>query len=156
MKKTAVILCAVLGTLGGLLITLIGAVLFGLAVDIGLYPLSSKPEVFPLLLEAAAMIAVCIPIQFLRDNLRRKFGIPAPLFIASVSAVPLILSTCERAQHLYLSAHGGYSGFMGGLGYGITDLFSLSWLVASIAFCAGQVIMAIIFTNRRKKLAGSK
>lgn len=155
MKKTAVILCAVLGTLGGLLITLIGAIAFGF-VDIGLFPMSDKPKVFPMLLGAAVMIAVCIPIQFLRENLRRKFCIPAPLFIASVCAVPLILSTCERAQHLYLSAHGGYSGFMGGLGYGITDLFSLSWLVASIAFCAGQVIMAIIFTNRRKKLAGSK
>lgn len=152
MKKTAVILCAVLGTLGGLLITLIGSAVFGLAG--GGVSLDRTGEwIFIIACETAVMAAVCIPIQFLREKLFRRFGINAPVFIASVSAVPLVWSIYERAHHLYLSSHGGYSGFMGGLGWGLTELFSLTWLVASIAFFAWQIIMALIFKLLRNKKA---
>lgn len=150
MKKSAVILCAILGTLGGLLITLIGAAAFGIAG--GGLSTNDKPEWALLLsLEAAVMIAVCIPIQLLREKLFRRFGIPAPVFVASVSAVPLAWSVYERAHHLYLVAHDGYNYFMGGLGMGLTKLFTLTWLVSSAAFFAGQVIMALIFILRRSK-----
>lgn len=153
MKKCAIILCIILGILGGLVITLIGAVVFGLAG--GGLSTGDKPE-WALLLsfEAAVMLALCIPVQFLCEHLRRRFGIPAPVFIASVSVVPLVWSIYERAHHLYLVAHDGYDYFMGGLGYALTELFTLTWLVSSAAFFAGQVIMALIFILRRKKVRG--
>ena len=147
MKKSAVILCVVLGTLSGLLITLIGSAAFGLAGG-GISFNDTGEWAFIIACEAAVMAAVCIPIQLLREKLFRKFGITAPVFIASVSAVPLVWSIYERAHHLYLSSHGGYSGFMGGLGWALTELFSLTWLVASIAFFAGQIIMALLFKFR--------
>lgn len=150
MKKSALTLCIILGTLGGLLITLIGTVVFGLLG--GGLSRSDKPE-WTLLLsfEAAVMIGLCIPVQFLREHLRRRFGIPAPLFIVSVSAVPLAWSVYERAHHLYLVSHDGYNYFMGGLGESLTELFSLTWLVSAIAFLAGQIIFALVFVLRRKK-----
>lgn len=150
MKKSALILCIILGTLGGLLITLIGTVVFGLMG--GGLSRSDKPE-WALLLsfEATVMIGLCIPIQFLREKLHSRFGIPAPLFIASVSALPLAWSIYERARHLYLVAHDGYDYFMGGLGFSLTELFSLTWLVSSIAFFAGQIIFAVVFALRRKR-----
>ncbi|MBD5383633.1 MAG: hypothetical protein HDR72_01370 [Ruminococcaceae bacterium] len=147
MKKSAVILCAVLGTLSGLLITLIGSAAFGLAGG-GISFNHTGEWTFIIACETAVMAAVCIPIQLLREKLFRKFGITAPVFIASVSAVPLVWSIYERAHHLYRVSHGGYSGFMGGLGWALTELFSLTWLVASIAFFAGQIIMALLFKFR--------
>lgn len=152
MKKSAVILCVFLGTLGGLLITLIGSAVFGLAGG-GISFNHTGEWIFIIACEAAVMAAVCIPIQLLREKLFRRFGITAPVFIASVSAVPLIWSIYERAHHLYLSSHGGYSGFMGGLGWALTELFSLTWLVSSIAFFAGQIIMTLVFKLRRSKKA---
>lgn len=150
MKKTALILCIILGTLGGLLTTLITSFVFGIFG--GHLSAYDTPEWALLLsLEAAVMLALCIPIQLLREKLFRKFGIPAPVFIASVSAVPLVWSIYERARHLYLVAHDGYNYFMGGLGMGLTELFTLTWLVSSAAFFAGQVIMALIFILRRGK-----
>lgn len=147
MKKTALILCIILGTLGGLLITLVTSFVFGIFG--GHLSAYDTPEWALLLsLEAAVMLALCIPIQLLREKLFRKFGIPAPVFIASVSAVPLVWSIYERAHHLYLVAHDGYNYFMGGLGMGLTELFTLTWLVSSAAFFAGQVIMALIFILR--------
>lgn len=150
MKKTALILCIILGTLGGLLITLMGTVVFGLAG--GGLSTSDKPE-WALLLsfEAAVMLALCIPIQFLREKLHSRFGIPTPLFIASVSALPLACSVYERAHHLYLVAHDGYDYFMGGLGMGLTELFTLTWIVSACSFFAGQIIFALIFALRRKR-----
>lgn len=153
MKKSAVILCAILGTLGGLLITLIGAAAFGIAGG-GLSSAHTREWALLLSLEAAVMIALCIPVQFLREKLLRRFGIPAPVFIASVSVVPLVWSIYECAHHLYLVAHDGYDYFMGGLGYALTELFTLTRLVSSAAFFAGQVIMALIFILRRKKVRG--
>ena len=152
MKKSAVMLCAVLGTLGGLLITLTGCVIFGFAGG-GLSFEYIREWALLISFETAVMAAVCIPVQFLREKLFRKFGIPAPVFIASVSAVPLVWSIIERAGYLYRAAHNGYSGFMGGLGRGITELFTLTWLVSSIAFLAGQIVMALIFKLRRSKTA---
>lgn len=150
MKKAALILCIILGTLGGLLTTLITSFVFGIFG--GHLSAYDTPEwVLLLSLEAAVMLALCIPIQLLREKLLRKFGIPAPVFIASVSAVPLVWSIYERARHLYLVAHDGYNYFMGGLGMGLTELFTLTWLVSSAAFFAGQVIMALIFILRRGK-----
>lgn len=144
MKKSAVILCAILGTLGGLLITLIASFVFGIFG--GHLSAYDTPEWALLLsLEAAVMIALCIPVQFLREKLNRKYGMPAPIFIASVSAVPLVWSIYERAHHLYLVAHDGYNYFMGGLGWGITELFTLTWLVSSIAFFTAQIFMMLIF-----------
>lgn len=150
MKKSALTLCIILGTLGGLLITLIVTVVFGLMGG-GLSRSDKLEWALLLSFEAAVMISLCIPVQFLREHLRRRFGIPAPLFIASVSAVPLVLSIYERAHHLYLVAHYGYNYFMGGLGESLTELFSLTWLVASIAFFAGQIIFTLVFVLRRKK-----
>ncbi len=150
MKKTALILCIILGTLGGLLITLIGTVVFGLMG--GGLSTSDKPE-WALLLsfEAAVMLALCIPIQFLRERLHSRFGIPTPVFIASVSALPLVWSVYKRLDHLYLVAHDGYNYFMGGLGEGLTDLFTLTGIVSACSFFAGQIIFALVFTLRRKK-----
>ena len=154
MKKSAVILCAILGTLGGLLITFIGAAAFGLAG--GCLSTSDITEwALLLLFESAVMIALCIPVQFIREKLNRRFGIPAPVFIASVSVVPLALSIYERARHLYRVAHDGYDYFMGGIGMGLTDLFTLTWLVASSAFFAGKKIMLLTFKLVRGKKHGS-
>ena len=152
MKKSAVILCAVLGTLGGLLITFIGSAVFGLAGG-GISFDRTGEWIFIIACETAVMTAVCIPIQLLREKLLQRFGITAPVFIASVSVVPLVWSIYERAHHLYLSSHGGYSGFMGGLGWALTGLFSLTWLVSSIAFFTGQIVMALIFKLWRSKKA---
>lgn len=152
MKKTALILCIALGTLCGLLITLIGAGAFG--IDGGGLSANDKPE-WALLLsfETAVTVSLCIPVQFLREKLNRRFGIPAPVFIASVSAAPLVWSIYERAHHLYLVAHDGYNYFMGGLGRGLTELFTLTWLIASSAFFAGQIIVTLIFKLVRSKKA---
>lgn len=154
MKKSAVILCAILGTLGGLLITLTGSFAFGLAGG-GLCTGDILEWALLLSLEATVMLAVCIPIQFLREKLLRRLGIPTPVFIVSASAVPLALSIYERARHLYRVAHDGYDYFMGGIGMGLTDLFTLTWLVASSAFFAGQIIMMLTFKLVRGKKHGS-
>jgi len=150
MKKSAVILCAFLGMLGGLLVTLICSGAFGIAGG-GLSSGDTFEWALLISFEAAVMIAVCVPVQLLREKLFRRFGIPAPVFIVSVGAVPLVWSVYERARHLYLVSNDGYNYFMGGLGMGLAELFTLTWLVSSIAFLAGQIIMALIFKPARQK-----
>ena len=139
MKKRSVILCAVLGSLGGSLLTVIVSVgMFFAAIAEGGNGYGS------MIFAAFIMLAVGVPINILRNKLKRRFGIPAPVFIACACAVPLILSIIERAKHLNALANNGYSGFMGGLGVGLNEVFTLIWLTAAIAFLVGQCAAALI------------
>lgn len=133
MKKSAVILCAVLGSLGGVILTLIAS--FGLFfIGFG----GGGNDYASMILVALIMLAVCIPTGIMGNKLKRRFGIPAPVYVVFTCAAPLIWSIIERAKHLEAVANDGYNYFMGGLAYGLNDVFSRIWLIAAIAFLVGQ------------------
>lgn len=140
MKKSAVVLCAVLGSLGGVL--LLGAVTFGL-LFIGI---SAGGNGYGLMMFAASiMLAVCVPISFLQRWLKRRFNIPAPVFIACTCAAPLIFTVIETAKHLNALAHDGYDYFMGGLAAGLSEVAVRIMISAVAAFIIGQCAAALIF-----------
>lgn len=139
MKRSAVILCAVFGVLGGLLLT--GIVTYGL-LFIGV---AEGGDGYDLMIFAALiMLAACIPTGVLRNKLKRRFDIPVPFFIACTCAVPLIWSIIERAKHLNALENDGYNNFMGGLSAGLTEVFTRIGLTAAMAFLVGQCAAALI------------
>lgn len=139
MKKTALILCAVLGSLGGALLTVI------VTVGFLLVGMSEGGDGYDLMIFASLiMLAACIPTGILRNKLKRRFGIPAPVFIACTCAVPLIWSIIERAKHLNALENDGYNYFMGGLSAGLTEVFTRIGLTAAMAFLVGQCAAALI------------
>lgn len=138
MKKLAVILCAVLGSLGGVILT-VGA-------SFGLFFVGVRGGgngYAAMIFVALIMLAVCIPTGILGNKLKRRFGIPAPVFVVCTCAAPLIWSIIERAKHLKAVANDGYNSFMGGLAYGLNDVFTRIWLTAAIAFLVGQCVAAL-------------
>lgn len=142
MKKSAVILCAVLGVLGGLLLTgiiSVGLLFVGIAEGGDGYDL--------MIFAALIMLAVCVPAGALGNKLKRRLGIPAPVFIVCTCAAPLIAGIIERAK-LNALANYGYEG--------LTEVTTRIWLTAAIAFLVGQCAAVLIFRLKQGSKQGSE